>query len=118
MAGALIIHGYRQPTPNKTGDLDLLTYGFKERTLVFQQIQYACYDANGKIQTDSKGNYICQNNQIGEIRDYQGFGVGGWGKSGRYTSINGEVQPFITQAVAGQVERWRMIMLVCATVLT
>ncbi|PTV51210.1 multicopper oxidase family protein [Acinetobacter seifertii] len=109
MAGALIIRGYRQPTPNKTGDLDLLTYGFKERTLVFQQIQYACYDANGKIQTDSKGNYICQNNQIGEIRDYQGFGVGGWGKSGRYTSINGEVQPFITQAVAGQVERWRMI---------
>lgn len=109
MAGALVIRGYRQPTPNKTGDLDLLTYGFKERTLVFQQIQYACYDANGNIETDSNGNYICPNNQIGEIRDYQGFGPGEWGKSGRYTSINGEVQPFITQAVAGQVERWRIV---------
>lgn len=109
MAGALVIRGYRQPTPNKTGDLDLLTYGFKERTLVFQQIQYACYDANGNIETDSNGSYICPNNQIGEIRDYQGFGPGEWGKSGRYTSINGEVQPFITQAVAGQVERWRIV---------
>lgn len=109
MAGALIIRGYRQPTPNKTGDLDLLIYGFKERTLVFQQIQYACYDANGNIETDSNGSYICPNNQIGEIRDYQGFGPGEWGKSGRYTSINGEVQPFITHAVAGQVERWRIV---------
>ncbi|MDQ8952188.1 multicopper oxidase family protein [Acinetobacter rudis] len=109
MAGALIIRGNRQPTANKTGDLDLLTKGFKERILLFQQIQYACYNNDGTIKTNSDGSYFCGHGDIGEIRDYQGFGAGNWTKSGRYTSINGEIQPLLTQAVAGKVERWRMI---------
>lgn len=109
MAGALIIRSYRQPTQEKAGDLDLLTYGFKERTLVFQQIQYACYNKDGKIKTNPDGSYLCQDNDVGEIRDYQGFGPSEWAKSGRYTGINGEVQPLLTEAVAGNIERWRMI---------
>lgn len=36
------------------------------------------------------------------------FGPGTWPKSGRYTSINGQVLP-VFKATQGQLERWRMI---------
>ncbi|WP_197081530.1 multicopper oxidase domain-containing protein [Chromobacterium sp. LK1] len=47
MAGALIVRGTRQPTLQQNGDIDTLLQpysaaGFRERVLVFQQIQYAC----------------------------------------------------------------------------
>ncbi len=120
MAGALIIQGTRQPTKDRTGDIDLLLTSsanqtFKERTMVFQQIQYGCYtkptkpDEKPRLKMDANGAYICDPGDVGQILDYSGFGPGGWSKSGRYTSINGAVQPFFADAKAGQVERWRMV---------
>lgn len=120
MAGALIIQGTRQPTKDSTGDIDLLLTStpnqtFKERTMVFQQIQYGCYTKptkpgeKPKLKMAPNGAYICDPTDVGEILDYAGFGPGGWSKSGRYTSINGAVQPFFADAKAGQVERWRMV---------
>jgi FtsP/CotA-like multicopper oxidase with cupredoxin domain len=115
MAGALIIQGNRQPSENKNGDIDTLlqateTQSFKERTLVFQQIQYACYQSdNTTLKTNPNGTYLCEDGDVGIIENYNNFGPGSWTKSGRYTSINGQVQPNFENAKVGQVERWRMI---------
>ncbi|MEE3627714.1 multicopper oxidase domain-containing protein [Nitrospirillum sp. BR 11752] len=108
MAGALIIRGDRKPTPEVNGDLDtlLVTPGgqsFKERTLVFQQIQYYCLDDKGQ-QT-----WNCTANQTGIIDNIDNFGPNSWQQSGRWTSINGVVMPTFTDAQAGTVERWRLI---------
>jgi FtsP/CotA-like multicopper oxidase with cupredoxin domain len=107
MAGALIIKGDRLPTLDRPGDLDRLLAGFPDRTLVMQQIQYACRDANGKVKTDKNG-YHCAKEDVGGVESYDLFGPRKWEQSGRYTSINGLVLPVI-QAVQGQVERWRGI---------
>ena len=120
MAGALIIQGQRQPTPSRNGDIDTLLRAtpaqtFKERLLVFQQIQYACYKPGLKpgdkpvLKTNPDGTYLCAPNDVGIIENYDNFGPGGWSSSGRYTSINGEVQPSFDSAKVGQVERWRMV---------
>lgn len=114
MAGALIIQGTRPPTPTKNGDIDTLLkatskQSFKERLLVMQQVQYACYDKDGKIKTNPDKTYRCDPGDVGEIRNYDGFGPGDWAESGRYTSINGEVLPTFAGAKAGQIERWRIV---------
>jgi L-ascorbate oxidase len=115
MGGALIIKAQRKPTPTTPGDLDILL-PFTERVLLFQQVQYACFDKDGNIQTahDKKGKAIapwtCDPGQVGELRDYRQFGPGNqWATSGRFTLINGRVQPEITGLKAGRFERWRMI---------
>ncbi|MFL6845249.1 MAG: multicopper oxidase family protein [Allosphingosinicella sp.] len=126
MAGALIIRGNRLPTATKNGDLDTLLNGvkdLKERVLIFQQIQYACFDQNQniKIQTNANGNitaWPCDAGDTGVIETYvdhrpppqgpNGFGFGTWGQSDRYTSINGRILPTFI-AKQNQVERWRMI---------
>lgn len=108
MAGALIIRGDRAPTPTRHGDLDTLIKGAPERVLVMQQIQYACLDAQGQPRTNPDGTYRCDPGETGVIENYNVFGPGSWGASGRYTSINGVVLPTF-QAKQGQVERWRMI---------
>ncbi|MEP7006890.1 MAG: multicopper oxidase domain-containing protein, partial [Sphingomonas bacterium] len=111
MAGALIVRGSRLPTPDEHGDVDTLLNGFKERVLVFQQIQYACREPAepgklGPIKRNANGTYRCDPGDVGGVESYDGFG--GWGKSGRYTSLNGVVLPTF-KAVQGQIERWRMI---------
>jgi L-ascorbate oxidase len=112
MAGALIIRGDRAPTPTRHGDIDTLIKNAPERVLVMQQIQYACLDKDGnaKVYKDGplKGTYKCEPDETGVIENYNGFGPGSWGASGRYTSLNGVVLPTF-QAKQGQVERWRMI---------
>jgi FtsP/CotA-like multicopper oxidase with cupredoxin domain len=127
MAGPLIIRGDRVPTPTTNGDLDVLLAGvrtMKERTLVFQQIQYGCFDQNQDIKyslwpagTPRAGQvraYECNANDVGGIETYadkNGLGFGtfsSWGQSGRYTSINGYVVPTFT-VKQNAVERWRMI---------
>jgi len=108
MAGALIIRGDRVPTPDRHGDIDTLIRGVPERILVMQQIQYACLDSAGNPQTNSDGTYYCGPNDVGVIENYNVFAPRAWGKSGRYTSLNGEVLPTFL-ATQGQVERWRMI---------
>lgn len=123
MAGALIIHGDRAPTPTNNGDIDTLLRdetgtAYRERLVLFQQVAYACRDANGKIKTDAKGAWVCDafdpknpDNPaaLGTIENYDQLGFGVWGPSGRYTSINGQIMPRFAGAVAGRVERWRNI---------
>ena len=113
MAGLLIIKGDRLPTPQSPGDIDTLLkepYGspFAERLVLLQQVQYACRDANGKIETDGSGAYVCKDDQVGGIEGYDQFGPGTWPASGRYTSINGEVLPIFAGAQSGRIERWRI----------
>ncbi|HYI40839.1 MAG TPA: multicopper oxidase family protein [Allosphingosinicella sp.] len=123
MAGALLIKGDRLPTPTTNGDLDTLLNGvrnLKERTLIFQQIQYGCLDSNDdyKFQLNSAGNAVkrwyCDAGDTGGIETYldkNGLGFGtfsSWGQSGRYTTINGYVLPTF-QMKQNQIERWRMI---------
>lgn len=124
MAGALIIKGDRKPmgkagSPGAVnGDLDTLLVAatpdakpFPERTLVFQQIQYACTGTNGKLKYNSDGtiDWSCKPGETGVIESYNQFGPGTWQQSGRWTSINGTVLPTFTGIEAGQVERWRTI---------
>lgn len=126
MAGALIVHGSRVPAPARNGDIDTLLRdaagnAFKERLVLFQQVQYACRDASGqiKVKKDANGNviaWICDPGDVGTIegvlgsdRGYDQFGPSSWGQSGRYTSINGQIMPRFEDAVAGRIERWRNI---------
>jgi L-ascorbate oxidase len=123
MAGALIIQGDKVPTPTTNGDLDTLLAGvttMKERTLVFQQIQYGCFDQDQNIKFDFNASgtapqrWRCDPGDVGGIETYadgNGLGFGrfaDWGQSGRYTSINGYVLPTF-QMKQNAVERWRMI---------
>lgn len=118
MAGPMIVRGTRPPTPTAHGDLDTLlkpisSQDFRERVMVFQQIQYACRyqsgDDKGKIKRNKDGTYACDANDVGGVEDYDQFGPGSWPKSGRFTSINGAVLGQLPNAQAGKVERWRMI---------
>ncbi|MGH9456221.1 MAG: multicopper oxidase family protein [Thermoanaerobaculia bacterium] len=109
MAGALIVRGTRLPAAGRPGDLDVLLAPFRERVVVFQQIQYACRDANGTIETNADGTWKCGEGEVGGIEGYDQFGPGSWPASGRHTSINGRVLPTFTGAKAGEIERWRMI---------
>jgi len=110
MAGALIIRGDRAPTVSTPGDLDTLLAGFGENLLVMQQIPYACFDKDGKIETNPNGTWACKDGQQGIVQDYtQQFGPGTWAASGRYTSINGTTIPSFNVDRTGTIQRWRMI---------
>ncbi|MDQ3287652.1 MAG: multicopper oxidase family protein [Pseudomonadota bacterium] len=118
MAGALIIHGDRAPTPVSNGDIDTLLRdetgtAFKERVVVFQQVAYACRenpdDPNSPIKKNPDGTWACGPDDVGTIENYDQLGFGVWGPSGRYTSINGQIMPRFADAMAGRVERWRNI---------
>jgi len=119
MAGALIIKDDRAPTADTAGDIDVLLQdaqgkALPDKVLMFQQVQYACFDKDGKIQKSNTPNgqpWLCYKDQAGEIRDYaQQLGSSSnWVASGRFTSINGRVQPGVTELKAGQFERWRLI---------
>ncbi|MEF9672248.1 hypothetical protein QNM99_07370 [Pseudomonas sp. PCH446] len=132
MAGALIIHGDRKPSRDANGDIDTLLKGadgrsFKERLLVFQQIPYACKDPAGnfryKPMKDKDGNIVkdkdgkdkmtldwtCKPGEVGVVESFDQLQPSSWTDSGRYTSVNGLVQPIFTDARPGQVERWRLV---------
>jgi FtsP/CotA-like multicopper oxidase with cupredoxin domain len=113
MAGALIVRGNRLPTAAAHGDIDTLVKGMPERVLVMQQIQYACREPGkdgkpGPVKLNADGTYRCDPGDVGEIEGYDLFGARKWGKSGRYTTLNGVVLPTF-RARQGQIERWRMI---------
>ncbi len=116
MAGALIVEGFRQlkdKPQNGIADIDTILHDtsgarFKDRIFMFEQIQYYC----GFV-TDADGNsvpdYACTDKgDVGIIESYAQFGPGTWGPSGRFTLINGLLQPVI-EMQAGQIERWRLI---------
>ncbi|WP_426188997.1 multicopper oxidase family protein [Pseudomonas sp. NFXW11] len=115
MAGALIIRGSRLPSSNSNGDIDTLLKSadnrpFPERLLVLQQIPYACKGVKVDPQTGDKSvDWSCDQGEVGVVEDYAQLGFDTWGKSGRYTSINGVVQPIFYNAQAGQIERWRLV---------
>ncbi|GAB3377385.1 multicopper oxidase family protein [Azotobacter armeniacus] len=128
MAGPLIIRGDRLPKAKADGslahgDIDTLLITpngqpFPERTLLLQQIAYACRNQDGNIKKDADGKWICAEGDVGMIENYDQFGVilvdGSlvntlWNHSGRRTAINGLVEPYVVDAQAGTVERWRLI---------
>ncbi|TBW07214.1 copper oxidase [Azotobacter chroococcum] len=128
MAGPLIIRGDRLPQAKDDGslhpgDLDTLLVApngrpFRERTLLFQQIAYACRDEAGAIKREADGKWLCAAGDVGGIERYDQFGIVPrgdgtlatlWSTSGRRTAINGLVEPYVVDAKAGSVERWRLI---------
>lgn len=111
MAGTLIVEGTRplkDKALNGIADIDTILKDangtrFTDRIFMFQQIQYACgNDSNGNPIWDCTG-------KVGAIEQYSNqFGPGTWQASGRFTTINGIVQPLI-ETQAGKIERWRLI---------
>lgn len=123
MAGALIVEGTRplkDKAENGIADIDTILKDasgkkLEDRVFMFEQIQYACTvkDKNspnfGNIITDANGQWICPDGQVGDIEQYGNqFGPGTWAASGRFTMINGLLQPMI-ETQAGKIERWRLI---------
>src|SRR3979490_3000974 len=85
MAGALIVRGDRLPTPTTTGDIDVILKNadltaMEDRTLVLQQIQYACLDASRKVKVKTEPPppskhqkivaWVCDENDVGVIEKY------------------------------------------------
>ncbi|MGQ0558418.1 MAG: multicopper oxidase family protein [Sphingosinicella sp.] len=116
MAGALIVTGNRLPTGDHPGDIDILLQDrsgpIQERVLLFQQIQYACLDEAGSIRGRLENAlyvrpFACDGGEIGRVetpdQDWD------WRFSGRFTGINGRIQPVLEGARAGRFERWRLI---------
>lgn len=116
MEGALIVKGtrtYADKAKNGIADIDTVlkqTGGKRvtERIALFQQIQYSCLDAQGKLTWNcgAAGN----KDNIGRIEGYEGgqFGPKSWDTSQRFTTINGITQPSVP-VHAAQIYRWRLI---------
>ncbi len=91
MAGALIVHGDRVPTPSRNGDVDTLLRDdagapYRERVVLFQQVQYACRDAQGRVKTRMVKDptqpdglkvvdWVCDADDVGGIEGYTGTAV-------------------------------------------
>jgi L-ascorbate oxidase len=137
MAGVLIVRGSRQARSLTPGSADidtilkrrLLGLPLREHVMLFQQIEYACFNSATStvpLLDPTTGEWTCPSGSKGEIRGYDnqlGFvpdtrvgqtGVNSsWIISGRYTQINGVVQPVFPSALtyvpAGEVRRLRMV---------
>ncbi|MFZ6770934.1 multicopper oxidase family protein [Undibacterium sp. Di26W] len=130
MTGALIVKGDRYPSPTGNGDLDTLLKKFEPKggssaeVMMLQQVPYACFDNTpdkpysnyhttyGKDK-DGKpkevGPWTCSENEVGVVESFgQVESPSIWRTSGRYTMINGQVQPKIVMA-DNTVYRWRLI---------
>jgi L-ascorbate oxidase len=114
MEGALIVTGTRTYADKlKNGGLADIDTVLKqagkpvtERVLLFQQVQYNCIDSAGKPTWDCAKQTGA--NAVGRIESYNQFGPSSWAQSGRYTTINGLVQPNLP-AHAGEIYRWRLL---------
>jgi FtsP/CotA-like multicopper oxidase with cupredoxin domain len=127
MTGALVVEGDRAPTREENGDLDTLLKKFRPKiggssaeVMMLQQVPYACFDntpgnpnstyhttlgVNGK----DVGPWTCAPHETGVVENFiQVSPPNAWRTSGRYTMINGQVQPKIPMADK-TVYRWRMI---------
>jgi FtsP/CotA-like multicopper oxidase with cupredoxin domain len=114
-SGALIIRGDRRYVGGAPGDIDTILHDssgrpMPEKIFLFQQIPYACFNAPGQINQNSDGTWKCDVSQSGVVDDFddQLASPTVWDTSGRFTSINGVVQPTLT-IPAGEVQRWRFI---------
>jgi L-ascorbate oxidase len=118
MAGALIVTGNRLPTADRPGDVDVLLKDergrpFAERVMLFQQIEYGCLDAKGRIEGERDKDdqhvrpFTCSPGKVGGVESFDNDW--GWGQTGRFTGINGRVQPMLDAGRAGAFERWRLV---------
>ena len=118
MAGALIVTGNRLPTATSPGDIDVLLKdergrAFPERVMLFQQLNYGCLNDKGlnegKRTEDGEPvrPFVCAPGRTGTIESFDNDW--GWRQTGRFTGINGRVQPRLADAKTGQFERWRLV---------
>ncbi len=114
-SGALIIRGDRHYVGGAPGDIDSILHDdsgrpMPEKIFLLQQIPYACFNAPGKINQNGDGRWKCDGSQTGVVDDFddQLSSPTVWDTSGRFTSINGVVQPTLT-VPAGEIQRWRFI---------
>lgn len=118
MAGALIVTGNRVPTRTTPGDVDILLKDkkgqpFPERVMVIQQVVYGCLNVKGVVEGERNKDgdpvqpFTCSPRQIGGVENFDYDWS--WRRAGRFTGINGEVEPQLTAAKAGGFERWRLI---------
>ncbi|MBB5062213.1 multicopper oxidase family protein [Granulicella mallensis] len=118
-SGVLIVRGNRPYTGYTPGDIDTILRDannkpFTEQVFLFQQIPYACFSdppIDKKIITNPDGTWSCPAGDTGVVENFndQLSSPTVWDNSGRFTSINGVVQPAITNVKAGEIQRWRLI---------
>ncbi|MGA3349222.1 MAG: multicopper oxidase domain-containing protein [Candidatus Sulfotelmatobacter sp.] len=117
-SGALIIRGDRRYTGSTPGDIDTILHdasnkNFPEQVFLFQQMPYACFtdDKLTTIITNPDNTWSCPSGKVGIIENFgaQLSSPTIWDTSGRFTGINGAVQPTLTGVQAGVIQRWRMI---------
>lgn len=131
-AGVLIVRGDRrvQDKARNHGVADVDTIlrdsrsqrPLKEQVMLFQQVEYGCFDAppamtnppQAPLVSATTGYWDCPAGKVGELRNYNSqVVIGSWDRSGRFTSINGVVQPLMPQRgeriAAGELQRWRMV---------
>ncbi len=118
-SGVLIVRGDRPYTGYGPGDIDTILHDasgkpFTEQVLLFQQIPYACFSDPGtfkNIITNPDGTWKCPAGDTGVVENFdeQLSSATVWDMNGRFTSINGVVQPAITNVAAGEIQRWRMV---------
>ncbi|MGS0743193.1 multicopper oxidase family protein [Glaciimonas sp. GG7] len=115
-SGVLIVRGHRAYTGGASGDIDTILHDatgspIKEQVFAFQQIPYACFDANNQIILTKDKTWYCPPNATGVVENFglQLASATVWDTSGRFTSINGAVQPLIQNIKAGEILRWRFV---------
>jgi L-ascorbate oxidase len=140
MEGVLIVRGHRSAARRALNggmaDIDTILHedragrAFPEHVFMFQQVEYGCFaDANASapLADPATFEWVCPAGSVGEIRNYThqlnfvsdprpdhvGQSNSTWAISGRYTQINGVVQPQFPTATsvlpAGQIQRWRLV---------
>lgn len=118
MAGALIVTGNRPPTRTAPGDIDILLKDsagrpISERTLIFQHISYGCLNSKGipagkrDLHDEPIAPFTCKDDEAGAIENFETDWD--WVHSGRFTGVNGKVEPTLGPATTGSFERWRLI---------
>jgi len=81
--------------------------------MLFQQIVYGCFDKADRIEGErTKADepvrpFVCSAGEVGRVENFDNDWS--WRYSGRFTGINGKVEPQLTAAKAGGFERWRLV---------
>ena len=141
MEGVLIVRGNRTAAQRAANhgiaDIDTILHSGRSRTpirehvFMFQQVEYGCFDnpslTAAPLADPTTFEWICPRGSVGELRNYthqltfvadprQGYAGQfntTWAISGRYTQINGKVQPVFPAAhdrvPAGEIRRLRLV---------
>lgn len=140
MEGVLIVRGHRtvahRAANGGIADIDTILHDerlkrpFPEHVFLFQQVEYGCFadaKAAAPLADPETHEWVCPPGGVGELRNYTnqlnfvadprpahaGQFNSTWAISGRYTQINGVVQPQFPSASgflpAGEIQRWRLV---------